>query len=156
MRTFVDVDDDPARGTSPDWALAEEYRRLAGQVAEQRERATGLRALADHAEAQADRDERALAEIGSVIGMSAQLCLDDLDPRLRGPRLEAIAVDLLRHEAIATDGIHYREWFALLRRAGHHVAGKDPLATFLAQINRSPVIERLGQRSGRYRLRAVA
>lgn len=135
--------------------LLEEYRGLAAQVAERRERATHLRALADHAEAQADRDERVLNEIGSVLGLSSQMCLEDVDPRLRGPRLEEIAIELLRRAGTGAEGIHYRDWFRLLRSAGHHVGGKDPLATFLAQINRSGAVERIGQRTGRYRLRAV-
>lgn len=136
--------------------LIEEYQRLAGQVADGRERATQLRALADHAEAQAERDERVLEEIGAVVGLSSQMRLEDVDPRLRGARLEEIAVDVLQNAEAGDAGIHYREWFALLRSAGHHVGGKDPLATFLAQINRASAVERIGQRTGRYRLRAVA
>jgi len=115
-----------------------------------------LRALADHAEAQAARDGRMLGELESALGIAAQLCLEDLDPRLRGQRLEEIAIDLLRAQLDFGRPIHYREWFALLRRAGHHVAGKDPLATFLAQLSRSTSVEPVGQRSGLYRLRAVA
>lgn len=146
----------PEGGNVPGAELVEEFQRLAAQVAEGRERATQLRALADHAEAQAQRDERVLEEIGAVVGMTTQLRLEDVDPRLRGPRLEEIAVNLLRNANAGKEGLHYREWFALLRSAGHHVGGKDPLATFLAQINRSQAIERIGQRTGRYRLRAVA
>lgn len=139
-----------------DPALADEFSRLAAQVAEQRERAVRLRALAEHAEAQAERDERMLAEIGAAVGLSAQTRIEDIDPRLRGRRLEEIAVGLLRHSRESAEPIHYREWFALLQRAGHHVGGKDPLATFLAQISRSPSVERVGQRSGLYRLRVAA
>jgi hypothetical protein len=40
--------------------------------------------------------------------------------------------------------------------AGHDVGGKDPLATFLAQVNRADGVESLGRRSGLYQLRAVA
>lgn len=77
-------------------------------------------------------------------------------PRLGGQRLEEIAIALLRGRSDFGSAIHYREWFNLLRQAGHHVAGKDPLATFLAQLNRSASIERVGQRSGLYRLRCAA
>lgn len=138
-----------------DEPLVEEFAALALRVADGRERAARLRALADHAEAQAARDERMLGELESALGMAAQLRLEDLDPRLRGQRLEEIAIELLRARPDFGQPIHYREWFALLRRAGHHVAGKDPLATFLAQLNRSPAVEPVGQRSGLYRLRAV-
>ncbi|MHB1468290.1 MAG: hypothetical protein ACYCU0_03980 [Solirubrobacteraceae bacterium] len=139
-----------------DTEVVQEFRRLAARVAQQRERAGQLRALADHAEAQADRDERMLEEIAGVTGLAAQLQLEDIDPRLRGPRLEEIAVELLRRSRADDQPIHYREWFALLRAAGHYVGGKDPLATFLSQINRSAQVERVGPRSGLYRLRAAA
>jgi len=139
-----------------DEPLVEEFAALALRLADGRERAARLRALADHAEAQAARDERMLGELESALGIAAQLCLEDLDPRLRGQRLEEIAIDLLRAQLDFGRPIHYREWFALLRRAGHHVAGKDPLATFLAQLSRSTSVEPVGQRSGLYRLRAVA
>jgi hypothetical protein len=139
-----------------DLALVDEFRTLAARIAGQRERAAQLRALAEHAEAQAERDERMLTEIGAAVGLSAQTRIEDIDPRLRGQHLEEIAVRLLRRSREGDEPIHYREWFALLRRAGHHVGGKDPLATFLTQINRSPAVERVGQRSGLYRLRVAA
>lgn len=126
------------------------------RVADGRERAARLRALAEHAEAQATRDERMLGELESALGIAAQLRLEDFDPRLRGQRLEEIAIELLRARPDFGQPIHYREWFALLRRAGHRVAGRDPLATFLAQLNRSPAVEAVGQRSGLYRLCAAA
>ena len=47
--------------------------------------------------------------------------------------------------------MHYREWYELLERAGHEIAGKDPLAVFLTQISRSPAVRR-GARAGIYEL----
>lgn len=155
-RTVRQVDHSLPEGPAAGTELLDEYRRLAAHAAERRERATQLRALAEHAEAQAERDERMLTDIGGALGLTAQLCLEEVDPRLRGARLEEIAVELLRRADAGAHGLHYRDWFALLRRAGHHVGGKDPLATFLAQINRSSAVERIGQRSGRYRLRVAA
>jgi hypothetical protein len=38
--------------------------------------------------------------------------------------------------------VHYRTWFELVRQAGFIPAGKDPLASFLTQIARSPVVKR--------------
>jgi hypothetical protein len=137
-------------------SLVEEFALLARRVAEGREHAARLRDLAKHAEAQAARDARMLGELQAAVGLSAQLRIEDLDPRLRGRRLEEIAIELLRAQPTFGQPIHYREWFRLLRQAGHHVAGKDPLATFLAQIHRSPAVERVGQRSGLYQLRNVA
>ena len=139
---------------APD-SLADEFAHLARRIAEARERAARLRDLCDHLEAQADRDERVLGDLEAALGRAAQLRIEDLDPRLRGHRLEEIAIELLRRQP-EFGAIHYRDWFNLLRRAGHHVAGKDPLATFLAQLNRSTAVERVGHRSGLYRLRNAA
>jgi hypothetical protein len=37
--------------------------------------------------------------------------------------------------------IHYRDWYRLVREeAGQEVEAKDPLATFLVQISRSPFV----------------
>jgi chromosome segregation ATPase len=38
--------------------------------------------------------------------------------------------------------VHYRDWYELLTAQGFLPAGKDPLATFLTQIGRSPVVRR--------------
>jgi len=61
---------------------------------------------------------------------------------LIGARIRAVAVRLLAASEHAGQPIHYSEWFASLGRAGFGVAGKDPLATFLTQISRSPVVEK--------------
>ena len=47
--------------------------------------------------------------------------------------------------------LHYRDWFALLEQAGYAVAGKDPLAVFLTQLSRSPLVRR-GTQAGVYEL----
>lgn len=136
-------------------ALIAECRGMAIRVREGRERADRLRALAEHSEAQAARDEQLLAELEAALGLADQLRLDDLDPRLGGQRLEQIAVELLRQQRQFGDTIHYRDWFALIRKAGYEVTGKDPLATFLTQLRRSDSVESVGRRSGLYRLRVA-
>jgi hypothetical protein len=136
-------------------ALLAECRAMAVRVREGRERADRLRALADHSEAQAARDEQLMAELEEALGLADQLRLENLDPRLGGQRLEQIAVDLLRQRREFGETIHYREWFGLVRRAGYEVTGKDPLATFLTQLRRSGAVEAVGRRSGLYRLRAA-
>ena len=80
--------------------------------------------------------------------------LEDANLRLRGRRLEEVALAVLAEERGAGIEVHYREWFDLLRERGHLVAGKAPINTFLAQINRSRSVEPVGNRSGRYRLAA--
>jgi hypothetical protein len=70
---------------------------------------------------------------------------------LRGPAIRRAAVDVLLARPDRPEALHYREWFALLRRAGFEVAGKDPLAVFLTQLSRSPVV-RKGTQAGVYEL----
>lgn len=38
--------------------------------------------------------------------------------------------------------VHYRDWFELMTSQGLMPGGKDPLATFLTQVGRSPVVKR--------------
>src|SRR5262249_28303166 len=40
------------------------------------------------------------------------------------------------------EALHYRRWYELLQDAGYAVAGKDPLAVFLTQVSRSPVVRK--------------
>jgi hypothetical protein len=68
---------------------------------------------------------------------------------LRGPAIREVAVSVLVDHG--REALHYREWFELLERAGHEIAGKDPLAVFLTQISRSPAV-RKGSRAGIYEL----
>lgn len=69
---------------------------------------------------------------------------------LRGPAIRETAVTLLATHGMA-EAVHYREWYTLLGTAGYVVAGKDPLAVFLTQISRSPVVRKTTQ-SGVYEL----
>jgi hypothetical protein len=129
-----------------------EYASVLAQVVEQRDRAERLRALADRLEENAARDEHLLAELSALLGRDAQLRLEDLDPRLRGQRLREVAVEVLRREIGPGEPIHYKQWYGLLEVAGHKVGGRDPVATFLAQVHRAPAVEPVGRRTGCFRL----
>ena len=72
-------------------------------------------------------------------------------PVLRGPAIRAAAVKALLAHPQRPEALHYRQWFDLLARAGYDVAGKDPLAVFLTQLSRSPLVRRSTQ-SGVYEL----
>jgi hypothetical protein len=136
-------------------ALAQEYLALKRRIDEARGRSDRLRALAVHLDEQATRDEHALRELEGVLGLSAQLQIEQLDHELGGKRLREIAVAVLAKELEPGQAVHYREWYALLCAAGYRARGKDPLASFLAQISRADQVEPVGSRSGRYRLRAA-
>jgi hypothetical protein len=136
-------------------AVAEEYLMLKQRVAEARQRAERLRQLAEHLEAQASQDEHILQELEGALGMRAQLQIEQLDRALSGRRVAEVAVAILKRERQPGQAVHYKDWFALLQAAGFKVAGKDPLASFLAHVSRAPEVEALGGRSGKYRLRAA-
>jgi hypothetical protein len=70
---------------------------------------------------------------------------------LRGARIRTVAVHLLAASDAADLPIHYSDWFSMLERAGFGVAGKDPVAAFLTQLTRSPVVEK-ADGPGQYRL----
>lgn len=136
-------------------ALCQEYRALQARVEQGRERAERMRELAEHAEQQAQAEEKLLSDLAGVLGLSAQTSIDDLDGRLRGQRLRDVAVQVLVDRHGAGEPIHYRAWFNLVREQGYAVAGKDPLATFLAQVSRAEQVQQVGKRSGLYLLRAA-
>lgn len=143
----------PAPLGESDEALHGEWRALREAIREARERADRHRAVADALEARVARDEHLLAEIEELLELRPQLRIEHLDRRLRGQRLCEVAVEVLASERGFEEPVHYRQWFALLRKAGHEVGGKDPVASFLAQVSRAPEVERVGERSGIYRLR---
>ncbi|MGA2929998.1 MAG: hypothetical protein ABSG43_29220, partial [Solirubrobacteraceae bacterium] len=70
-------------------------------------------------------------------------------PLLRGPAIRETAVRVLIAQPQQIEALHYRRWYELLCEAGHAVAGKDPLAVFLTQVSRSPVV-RKGTEPGVY------
>jgi hypothetical protein len=64
---------------------------------------------------------------------------------LRGPAVRETAVRLLLSRCDAITALHYREWFDMVTGEGFAIGGKDPLAVFLTQITRSPVVRRSTQ-----------
>lgn len=132
--------------------LREEREVLAYRVRGQLAQLDRLEQITRSLAARVEADRRLLDELDGALGLSPQLRLESLDEQIRGQRLEEIAIAILREEVGELAEIHYREWFEMLRARGHRVAGQNPLGTFLAQINRSALIERVGKRTGRYRL----
>ena len=61
---------------------------------------------------------------------------------LRGPAVREVAVRVLIAQTEHIEALHYRRWYELVREAGYAVAGKDPLAVFLTQVTRSPVVRK--------------
>ncbi len=70
---------------------------------------------------------------------------------IRGPAIRAAAVKVLLDQPNYIEALHYRRWYELTREAGYVISGKDPLAVFLTQITRSPVVRKTNQ-AGVYEL----
>jgi hypothetical protein len=136
--------------------LRQEAAALAQKIEAQSEQAERLRRMAERIDLQSAADRTNLAELEGALGEASQLVIDELDHVLRGQRLERVAIRVLQENRGEAAEIHYREWFDLLRADGYRVSGRNPLGTFLSQLNRSPAVERVGRRSGRYRLRLAA
>ncbi len=145
---------DQAEPTAADEAVLAEYRVVRRRILEQRSQVERLQALIERLEEQVVQDERFLGELEAACGLADQLRIEELDPILRGERLREVALAVLAENVEPGDEIHYRDWFTLVRRAGHQIGGRDPLATFLAQVNRAAGVVAIGKRTGRYRLAA--
>lgn len=90
-----------------------------------------------------------------VVASRASAASNEPRELLRGPSIRRKAVEVLLRQPERPEALHYREWFELVGQAGFEVAGKDPLAVFLTQLSRSPVVRRSTQ-SGVYELDRTA
>src|SRR6185312_16306668 len=98
-----------------------EYELLRVRVEQQRDQADRFRRLADELEDRTQRDEHLLEELAGVLGVAAQLRIEELSPRLRGQRLQEVAVQVLETHWGVEREIHYREWFDLVQGQGHRI-----------------------------------
>lgn len=126
------------------------------------ERVDGLRAQAQRLRAAADATEedlaaalRLLGQLDEILDLAPQMSMSQVDEVLRGQRLRQVAIQVLKRRRGQGATVHYREWYDLLVEDGHRVGGKDPVATFLTQLSRTPEVEPIGRRSGMYRLAAA-
>lgn len=134
-----------------DALLERERCSLIERVAQLEQRVETHRTMLEQLESQLATDQALLREVEELTDRRPQMRLERLDRELRGRRLREVAVDVLRRRG---DGgaLHYREWFSLLRADGWEVRGRDPLNTFLTEVGRADGVERVGQRTGLYRL----
>ena len=70
---------------------------------------------------------------------------DESRTALRGPAIREAAVRVLIGQPEHIEALHYRRWFELVEQSGYAVAGKDPVAVFLTQVSRSPVVRKASQ-----------
>jgi hypothetical protein len=142
--------------SASDAVLERERGALIEQVAELADRVELHREVLQQLEVELSSAQRLLREVEELTDRRPQLRLERLDRQLKGQRLQEVAVEVLRRRAHPDHPIHYREWFGLLRAAGYEVAAKDPLNAFLTGVGRAADVERVGRRSGLYRLRSAA
>lgn len=96
----------------------------------------------------ADRDEpprspnRAARRLRALPDANAAASSSSGTTVLRGASIRETAVRVLAANSQPEAPVHYRDWFELLNSQGFMPAGKDPLATFLTQVSRSPVVQR--------------
>lgn len=133
-----------------------EAERLRVRAVEVRVRSDRWAERARWLAAEAEQLEARLRDLDEMLGRAPQLRLDLQTQELKGQRLRDEAVRVLVERHGMRLPIHYREWYALLRAEGLVATGKDPLATFLTQITRSPLVERVEGRSGIYQVNAAA
>jgi hypothetical protein len=125
-------------------SLRTELQRIEGSLEEVDERQSLLDRLVGPA---AGRQP----ETGEVVARPTSGDEEGALPVLRGPDIRREAVRVLLTQPDRPEALHYREWYGLLRQAGFTVAGKDPLATFLTQLSRSPAVSKSTQ-AGVYEL----
>jgi hypothetical protein len=101
----------------------------------------------DDALALLDDHERLVARLAGPAEQATAPDTDAVPPdahRLKGPEVRRVAVGLLATD-LRRPAVHYRDWYQRLVDAGYAVDGKDPLAVFLTQLSRSPVVRRSTQ-----------
>lgn len=136
-------------------AVERERELVVGRLEALRGQAERLHLLVEQVDRDVEETSRLLRGMDEMLGLAPQLSIDAAHGELRGQRLREIAVELLRQKKGVGAVIHYKDWFELLHEAGLHVAGRDPIATFLTQIARAPGVESVRPRSGLYRLRSA-
>lgn len=139
-----------------DYVLDAERGALVEQIEQLQRRVELHRTVFERLEEQLANEQRLLREIEELQDRRPQLRLERLDRELKGRRLQEVAVEVLRRRAGAEVVVHYREWFAMLLAEGFEIGGRNPVNTFLTNVNRSDVVQRVGDRSGLYRLAETA
>ena len=114
-----------------------------------------MRELADAVDEDLATNLRLLQQLEEMLGVADQMSITEVDEILRGQRLREVAIQVLKRRKGRRATVHYKEWYGLLVEEGLRVAGKDPVATFLTQLSRASEVEKVGQRSGLYRLVAA-
>jgi hypothetical protein len=137
-------------------SAAAEYDALVERYKACRARCDEYAADLEGATREADRYARTIRELGEILGIEDQLSIVSLSEEIRGERLRDIAAQVIWRHHRAGDVVHYKEWLQLVVADGHRIGGKNATATFLTQVARVDSVERVGRRSGLYKLMIAA
>jgi hypothetical protein len=137
-------------------AATAERDALAARLIDAEARIDHFESCAAEAREQAEALVASIRAIEELAGLAPQMALCEISEELRGERLREVALEVLHRLSSSGDPIHYRIWFQALLDSGYRVLGRDPLATFLTQVSRMERVEKIGRRSGLYRLRTAA
>jgi hypothetical protein len=129
---------------------------LAARLIDVQARVDHLDALAAEAREEAESLGASIRAIEEVASLAPQLAFCEISEELRGERLREVALEVLCRLSSSGEAVHYRVWFDSVVDSGYRVSGRDPLATFLTQVTRIDRVEKIGHRSGLYRLRVAA
>jgi len=99
------------------------------------ERAALLDRIAPHSAPLSGAENAAAEPLGQVPHLGAAEVL-------RGTSIRETAIRLLASSSDAGRPMHYKQLYELLLESGFIVAAKDPLAAFLTQLSRSPVMRK--------------
>ena len=133
-------------------ATRSEADRLRGEAEQLRAAAAEHLAAAEQLSADALGIEQRVRELDELLGRAPQLRLDFDSEGLRGQRLREVAIEILARRRGLGQPIHYRDWYELVKNeSGQAIEAKDPLATFLVHISRSPLVAKADD-PGVYRL----
>lgn len=133
-------------------SAAAERNALLERYQECRARRDHYAALLDEAAREAELYARTIRELGEILGIEDQLSIVTLSDDLRGERLREVAARVIWRHFRVGDVVHYKQWLDLVVADGHRIGGKNPTATFLTQVARVESVERVGKRSGLYKL----
>jgi hypothetical protein len=137
-------------------AVVERERDIViARVADLRRQSESLHGVVDQVDRDLQSTERLLRQMDEMLGLAPQLALESVHEEIRGQRLRDIAVEVLRVRRGLGVVIHYTDWLRLLEDEGIRVGGKNPTATLLTQIAKSPHVESVRRRSGLYRLKSA-
>lgn len=145
----------PLSDTFKQSALAEREKLIA-RYEECRARHEEHLGQASHAALEAERYLKTIRELGELLGVEDQLSIVELTEDLRGERLREVAAEIVFRHFKPGDQFHYKHWLEIVVNEGHRIGGKNPAATFLTQVARIENVERVGRRTGIYRISPAA